>query len=102
MVTFGCHVSLGLAMTVSYIFLSFGNQVIESVPVWYFCRIPFYWNLSDAFHMIGLKLCFGVEDHRSKMFFYHIMSSVHVPFPNSHSLLWSLFIPCTFLSQAVF
>lgn len=40
MVTFGCHVSLGLAVTVSYIFLGFVKQVIESVPGWYFIGYP--------------------------------------------------------------
>lgn len=40
MVTFRCHVSLGLAVTVFYIFLGFVKQVIESVPIWYLIGYP--------------------------------------------------------------
>lgn len=39
-VTFGCHAPLGLAATVSYIFLGFDNQVIKSVPMGYFVGYP--------------------------------------------------------------
>lgn len=39
-----------------------------------YCRMPFYWHLSNVF-LIRHVMDFGQEDHKGKMSFYHIIPS---------------------------